>query len=100
MLNVLNVQVGAVRGDALNRASHTVQKYFLHPSLVIYLIFWNPTHNTETETANRWEITNSKPSRPIIMIGQSESGSSGWIRFTTVFSERLMKLSKYAGAKP
>jgi hypothetical protein len=32
-----------------------------------YLMFWNPTHKTETETTNRWGTTNSKPLGPIIM---------------------------------
>jgi hypothetical protein len=49
----------------------TLQKYFLHPSLVLYF-FGNPTHKTETWTANRWGTTNSKPPGQIIMIGQSE----------------------------
>jgi hypothetical protein len=42
----------------------TLQKYFLHLSLVIS----NPTHKTKTGTANRWETTNSKPSGQIIII--------------------------------
>ncbi len=33
----------------------TLQKYFSHPSLVIYF-FCNPTHKTETGTANKWEL--------------------------------------------
>jgi len=33
--------------------------------------FCNPTHKTESETANRWETTNSKPPVPIIMVGWS-----------------------------
>jgi len=35
------------------------KKYFSHHNL----LFSNPTH--KTETANRWETTNSKPPRPI-----------------------------------
>jgi hypothetical protein len=42
MLNVVNALVGGLIGGALNRASHTVQKYSLHPSLVICLIFGTP----------------------------------------------------------
>jgi hypothetical protein len=99
MLNVVNAQVGGVRGDALNRASHMMQKIFFTSKFSYLPDFWNPTHNTETETANKWETTNSKPPRPIIMIGQSESGSSGRIRFTTVFSERLRKRSKICRSK-
>jgi hypothetical protein len=42
-----------------------------------YLLVCIPTHKTETRTANanRWETTNSKAPGPIIMIGQSETGS-------------------------
>jgi hypothetical protein len=61
----------------------TLQKYFSHPSLVIHL-FFNLTHKTKTGTANRWETTNSKPLGPIIMIGQSETGSSSQILFITL----------------
>jgi hypothetical protein len=38
---------------------------------ISYLVFCN----TKTGTANRWDITYSKPLGPIIMIGQSETGS-------------------------
>jgi hypothetical protein len=62
----------------------TLQKYFSHPSLV----FCKPIYKTKTETANRWETTNSKPPGPIIMIGQSETGSSSQIIFITLFSGR------------
>jgi len=54
--------------------------------------------------------TNSKPPGRIIMIGQSKTGSSSQIIFTTLFSSRctpllgfftsLSKLRKYAGEKP
>lgn len=53
-----------------------VQKCFWHPSFVIYF-FRNLTHKTKTGTANRWETTKSKPPGLIIMIGQSEIGSTG-----------------------
>jgi hypothetical protein len=43
-----------------------LQKYFSHPSLVIYF-FPKPTHKTKTETANRWETTNGKAPGPIII---------------------------------
>jgi hypothetical protein len=36
-----------------------------------YLLFSNATH--KTGTANRWEITNSKPLGPVIIISQSET---------------------------
>jgi hypothetical protein len=43
-----------------------------------YLLFC--THKTETGRANRWGTSNSKPSGPIIMMGQSESlGSTHFI---------------------
>jgi hypothetical protein len=39
-----------------------------------------------TETANSWETTNSKPPGRIIMIDQLERGSTNQIRFITLFS--------------
>jgi len=38
----------------------TLQKYFSHPSLIIYF-FGNPSGKTETATACRWGTANSKP---------------------------------------
>jgi len=75
-----------------------------------YLVFRNPTPMSETETANRWETTNSKPAGPIIMIGQSET----WTSSQTIFIYSLLwqvhvfdvpstsqsKLCIYAGPKP
>ncbi len=44
-------------------------------------------------TANRWETTtNSKPPEPIIMISQSEIGSSSQITFVTLFSGKCQTL--------
>ncbi len=63
----------------------TLQKYFSHPSLVIYF-FCNPTHYTQTEIANRWKTTNSKTSGRIIMIGQSKTETRSRIIFITLFS--------------
>jgi hypothetical protein len=40
---------------------------FSHPSVVIYLLFCNPTHNTETRSAHRLETTDSTPRGPVIM---------------------------------
>jgi len=51
-----------------------------------YLFFCNPTHKTETGTANRWETTNSKPPGQIIMMGQSETLSSSQIITLLLFS--------------
>jgi hypothetical protein len=55
----------------------TLQKYISCSSLV-----------SESGTANSWEITNSKPPRRIIVIGQLETGSSNGIIFIKVFSQR------------
>jgi hypothetical protein len=38
-----------------------------------YLPFCNPTHKTKRGTANRWETTNSKSPKRIIMIGRSKT---------------------------
>jgi hypothetical protein len=62
----------------------TLQKYFSNPSLVIYSFFC--TLPIKIETANKWELTNSKPLGPIIMNNQSEPGSSSQIIFPTLFS--------------
>ncbi len=43
-----------------------------------YLFISKLTHKTKTGTANRWETANSKPPRPIIMIGQSKTGSTSF----------------------
>jgi hypothetical protein len=42
-----------------------------------YLFICNPTNKTETGTPNRWGdyLPNSKPSGPIIMMGQSETAA-------------------------
>jgi len=45
----------------------------------------NPTHKTETGTANMWETTNSKPPGPIIMMGKSKTLSSSLDVFITLF---------------
>jgi hypothetical protein len=97
---MVNAQVGGVRGDAPNRTSRTVQKHFFHRSLVIYLIFGTPPIKLKLRLQTGGRLLIASHLDQLIMIGQSESGSSGLIRFTTVFSGRLMKLSKYAGAKP
>jgi hypothetical protein len=45
-----------------------------------YLIFGNPTHKTETGTANRWGgVTNSKPPVLITIMGQLETLSSNQV---------------------
>jgi len=55
---------------------------FLTSKLRFFLIFFggfNPTHKTKTHVANRWQTTKSKPYGPIIIIHQSEIGSSSQI---------------------
>ncbi len=64
MLDVINTYRGPHRGLRVEMGSSggaqygALQKYFSHPSLVIY-IFSNATHQTKTGIANRWETTNS-----------------------------------------
>jgi hypothetical protein len=53
----------------------TPKKIFV-TSKFSYVLFYNPTHKTEIGTTNQWGITNSKPPRPIIMMGQSKTLSS------------------------
>jgi hypothetical protein len=55
-------------------------------SLLKSIFTSTPTHKTEIGTANRSEITNSKPLGPIIMMGQSETLSTSQIMFITLFS--------------
>jgi hypothetical protein len=51
-----------------------------------YLLFSNPTHKTETGTANRRGTTNSKPLGPIIMMCPPEALSSSQMISITLFS--------------
>jgi len=51
-----------------------------------YLLFCNPTHNTETGTANRWATTYWEPATPIIIAGQSETLIISQTLFITLFS--------------
>jgi hypothetical protein len=74
-----------------------LQKYFSHPSLVIYFLFRNPTHYTKTRTANRWETTNSKPSGRIVMIDQLKIRSSSQIN---AFSSPLLHTEPINGMWP
>ncbi len=72
------------------------------PRLVIY-IFCNPTHKTETGTANRWGANNSKSPGPIITMGQSEALIISQIIFITLFSAGATshrKLFNYVEPKP
>jgi hypothetical protein len=74
-----------------------------------YLLFCKPTHISETWTANRWGITNSKPLGAISMMRQSETLISSQIVFITLFSAGARcsypitthrKVSDYGALKP
>jgi hypothetical protein len=66
-----------------------MQKYFSLPSLLCFT-FCNPTNKTETGTANSWGgSTNSKPPGPIIMMGESDTGTTSQFMIITLFSGRL-----------
>jgi hypothetical protein len=62
----------------------TEQKTFSRASLVFFF-FSSPTHKILTGIGNRWETTNSKPQGPIILDGQSKTGTSSQILFHTLF---------------
>jgi hypothetical protein len=50
-------------------------KFISHLQVLIYLLFFNPTHETKIGIANRWEMTNSDPPRrPIKLSSQSTAG--------------------------
>jgi len=51
-------------------------KMFFTASKFSYVLFCNPTRNTETGTAHRWGTTNTKPPGAIIMMDQSETLST------------------------
>jgi hypothetical protein len=59
------------------------KKYFSHLS---YFLFYNPTHKTETGTANRWGTANSKRTGSVTVTGQSETLSMSQVIFITLFS--------------
>jgi hypothetical protein len=60
-----------------------LQKDFSHPSFVVYFFFPNP-HPSKLKLGLQIgeETTNSKPPEPIIMISQSETGSSSEIIYS------------------
>ncbi len=60
-------------------------KYFF-TSKFSYVLFYNPTHKTQTGTTNTWGTTNSKPLGPIIMMGHSKTLNSSQIAFITLFT--------------
>jgi hypothetical protein len=77
---------------------------------VLFTFSCNFTHSIETETANRWETTNSKPPGRIIMIGQSETQEEEAVRWDCIYYTllyhsfvapftSLSKVCKHAGAK-
>jgi hypothetical protein len=84
------------------------QKYFSHSSPVIYFFPTRPI-KLKLGLQNGWETTNSKAQEPVIMIGQSETGSTSQIIFITLLWQvlgfvvpftSLSKLCKNAGPKP
>jgi hypothetical protein len=54
------------------------KNFFSHQ--VQLFIFSRPARKTETGIANRWDTTNSKARERIIIINQSEIGSTSYIR--------------------
>jgi hypothetical protein len=56
------------------------RKYFSHPNLVVYF-FSNPTHKTETGTANSWE-TPSKSNHLDQSLSETLSSKSDHIYYT------------------
>jgi hypothetical protein len=50
--------------------------------------FPTPPIKLKVGLQTKWETTNSKPPGPIIMIGQSETGSNRHIKFIPLFSGR------------
>jgi hypothetical protein len=96
--------------EHLQRCSECDTAKIFLTSKFSYLPFSNPTHKNKTGTANSWETTNSKPPGPVIMIGQSQTGSGSQIIFITLFFcqglvfavpfTSLSKLCKNVGPKP
>ncbi len=84
-----------IRASPVVLSMWTLHKYLLHPSLVIYLFFSNPTHKTRTATASWWETTNSNSPGPIKLSTQSAVG----VRLCCAFSTSLNKLCKNCWAK-
>jgi hypothetical protein len=75
---------GLLRASPAMLSMLTLQKYFSHPSLLIYFLR-NSTHDTQTEIANRWQTTNSKTSG-------SKTETSSLITFITLFSSKCTVL--------
>jgi hypothetical protein len=63
----------------------TLQKYFSHPSLVIYF-FATPPIKVELGQQIRGGLLIANPLAQIIMMGQSKTLSSSQIIFITLFS--------------
>jgi len=60
---VQNLQLGNNLGVGASPVALSIwapARYFSYPSFS-HLLFSNPTHKTETRTANRWETTSSNP---------------------------------------
>ncbi len=61
-------------------------KNIFHIKVELFIVFCNPTHQTEPWTANRLGTTNSKPPGPISMMGEWVTLSSSPIICITLFS--------------
>jgi hypothetical protein len=70
--------------ELLQRCSVCDPAKIFFTSKFSYLILFNPTHQAQIGTANRWETTNCKPSGPIIMMCQWETPRADV--FITLFS--------------
>jgi hypothetical protein len=68
-----------------------LEKYFSHPSLVIQF-FGTPPMRLFLSDWKEMQTTNSDPPGPIIMIGQSKTGSSNEIILITLFSRSCTAL--------
>ncbi len=65
----------------------TLQKYFSHPSLIMYCFATPPI-----KTAYMWELLIANRLHQSLMIDQSKIGSSSWIIFITLFTSQYTAL--------
>ncbi len=108
-LQLLGWRVRGIQGFLKHR--HSWNRYIYYNMTTILLCLTNPSancmeHNTWTwlqkkfPTTIIFTTTDSKPPRPIIVIGQSKIGINSHIIFFTVLFTSLSKPSKHAGGKP
>jgi hypothetical protein len=88
------MQTRVVVSKDLQRCSVCVPAKIFLISKFSYLLFSNPTHETKTLNANRWETANSNPPGPI----QVFSNQQKVVGFCYAFSH-LHKLCKQCWAK-